>query len=411
MFSKINKISAGPSFVQSKQGNQILYLVLMLGMATSFLIDCGSSSGGGGSPSPVVCQNEGVDTDSDGLIDICMPEQLNNIRYNLSGTSYKTSSSDTGLTSGCPATGCRGYELVADIDLGNSKWGMSASFTGTGVVEGWEPIGACSRDGDCTDATDTPFTATFEGRGFVIRNLYINRPSNPNETGLFGATSGTLSQIGLENVAVRGNSYTGSLVGVQNGGRIRNSYATGAVTGASNVGGLVGRLVADASLRNSYATSTVTGETLGGLHVGGLVGDQRLGGTISNSYATGAVTNTGNNTGGLVGTQSGPTSTIMNTYATGMVTSSTPNKDGLVGFSGTITNSYWDQMTTGISSSSSASGTTGLTTVEMKATSAPYPNLLGSCFKFTLGKYPQLYAWDASTSACTTTLLGGSNAD
>ncbi len=276
-----------------------------------------------------------VDVDADGLIEISTAEQLNNMRYNLAGTSWKTSASATGVTSGCPASGCRGYELVADIDLGNTKWGTSASFVGTRVAEGWEPIGACSANSDCTDATDTPFTATFEGRGFVIRNLYINKPSiTTTETGLFGAISvGTLNQVALESTVVWGSAYTGALVGYQNSGTISNSYATGSVMGSGDyTGGLVG-YQNSGTISNSYATGSVTGS---GTNTGGLVGGQ-AGGTIGNSYATGVVT--GNTyTGGLVGVQA---ANISNSYATGSVTGSGTNTGGLVGAqSGNISNSY-----------------------------------------------------------------------
>ncbi len=275
-----------------------------------------------------------VDADGDGLIEISTAEQLNNMRYNLAGTSWKTNASDAGSSGGCPSTGCRGYELTADIDLGNTKWGTSASFVGTRVTAGWEPIGACSADSDCTDATDTPFTATFEGRGFVIRNLYINRPTNLNETGLFGASTGTLNQVALVNVAVRGNIYTGGLVGQQDDSNssITSSYATGAVSGIGDVGGLVG-LLFTGSITSSYVTGVVLGSSD---NTGGLVGSQ-FGGSITSSYAMGAVTGS-DRVSGLVGQQAD--GTITSSYAMGAVTGSS-SVGGLVGVQfGSITSSY-----------------------------------------------------------------------
>ncbi len=344
-----------------------------------------------------------VDVDGDGLIEISTAEQLNSMRYNLAGTSWKTSNSATDITIGCPTTGCRGYELVADIDLGNTKWGTSASFAGTRVTEGWEPIGFCSANENCTDETDMPFTATFEGRGFVIRNLYINRSDNTNETGFFGAISNTaLNQVALVNVAVVGNHYTGSLVGLLNSGTISNSYVTGAVTGAGNVGALVGYQAG--SISNSYSTGVMTGVD----NVGGLVGSQS-GGALDNSYSTGVVTGT-TNVGGLVGSQNGP---ISNSYATGVVTGDS-NVGGLVGaiLSGTVNNSYWDTTTTGQVTSAGNFGT-GLATAEMQnATAGATIRGLGTCFNFRgASKYPQLYTWNASTSSCTMTPLFGPNSD
>ena len=58
-----------------------------------------------------------VDSDNDGLIDINTLEELNNIRYNLEGTSYKVSADGSGSSEGCPATGCDGYELMGNLDF------------------------------------------------------------------------------------------------------------------------------------------------------------------------------------------------------------------------------------------------------------------------------------------------------
>ena len=136
--------------------------------------------------------------------------------------------------------------------------------------------------------------------------------------------------------SVSGKSFIGGLVGLNGGGTITNSYATGTVSGSRNdVGGLVGEN-RGGTITNSYATGTVSGS---GNDVGGLVGLNS--GTITNSYATGTVTGLGNHdVGGLVGENRG--GTITNSYATGTVTGSGIRVGGLVGWhnTGTITNSY-----------------------------------------------------------------------
>lgn len=77
---------------------------------------------------------------------------------------------------------------------------------------------------------------------------------------------------------------------------ISGCYATGSVSGDTNVGGLAGFNWYSGTITDSYATATVTGDAA----VGGLVGE---GGVIVNSYATGSVT--GNyHVGGLVGRHS-----------------------------------------------------------------------------------------------------------
>ena len=82
---------------------------------------------------------------------------------------------------GCPATGCKGYELFdnhssrtdsdiytasdLDFDTDGSGDANSGDAYWTGG-DGWEPIG---------DST-TPFTAAFYGNGYGLRNLFIGRP-------------------------------------------------------------------------------------------------------------------------------------------------------------------------------------------------------------------------------------------
>ncbi|MCT7517397.1 GLUG motif-containing protein [Aliarcobacter cryaerophilus] len=213
------------------------------------------------------------------------------------------------------------YELGSNIDASaTSAWNSN----GSGGYYGFNPIGDSSNS----------FTGTFDGLGFTISDLYINRPTQDN-VGLFEYTNNaTIKNIGLENVNITGNNYVGGLVGRNGGnkGTISNSYATGSVNGNSEVGGLVG--VNGGTISNSYATNSVDGK---GDRVGGLVGANGNNGIITNSYATGSVS--GNHqVGGLLGSNGG--GIITNSYATGKVEGRNI-VGGLLGFnSGIITNSY-----------------------------------------------------------------------
>jgi filamentous hemagglutinin family protein len=251
------------------------------------------------------------------------------------------------------------YALGASIDASaTSGWNSGAGFA---------PIGA------------PKFSGSFDGLGHTISNLTINRPTTDN-VGLFGYGNSdntsfptVVRNVGLVGGSVTGRTNVGGLVGKSNG-LIFNSYNTGAVTGSSNVGGLVGTNQW-ATIDNSYALGTVTGSgnNVGGLvgsnsvslfgsairnshaagtvsgssNVGGLVGSNDSS-SLSNSYATGAVTGSGDNIGGLVGTNSSSAS-IANSYATGAVTSSGNNIGGLVGINNgaSITNSYATGAVTG----------------------------------------------------------------
>ncbi len=196
----------------------------------------------------------------------------------------------------------------------------------------------------------TSFTGSYDGQGFTISDLYINRPST-NFIGLFGYTqSAEISNLGIVDAETTGDERVGGLVGYSHSSTISNSYATGAVTGNGNyVGGLVGyayTFSSSLSISNSYATGAVTGN---GSFVGGLVGyasSSFSSAPISNSYATGAVT--GNRSvGGLVGFASSRV-TLNNSYAAGAV-SGNSSIGGLVGISwSTISNSYATGSVSGI---------------------------------------------------------------
>ncbi len=89
-------------------------------------------------------------------------------------------------------------------------------------------------------------------------------------------------------------SRAGGLVGENNSSAINFSYATGAVDGISELGGLVGCNFSDGEVSNCYATGNISGTSM----VGGLAGLNA--GTIASSYALGTVT-AESASGGLVG--------------------------------------------------------------------------------------------------------------
>jgi hypothetical protein len=180
--------------------------------------------------------------------------------------------------------------------------------------------------------------------------------------------------------AVSGIGADGGLVGT-NSGVITLSYATGPVStttaGATDLGGLVGENIniGVAQVSESFATGTVS-ERGGAENLGGLVG-YNFGGTIADSYATGAVS--GNSyIGGAVGNNdNGGTGggTATNVYSTGAVTGSA-DAGGLLGSltSGTIATSYWDTDTSGVANLSkgcgnvsNCPGVAGLTSAQLRS--------------------------------------------
>ena len=219
------------------------------------------------------------------------------------------------------------YILMNDIDLSGYNW---------------EPIN---------------FNGTFNGNGYVIKNLTINKPSQ-NNVGLFSSIIGSVYNLGLEKVNVTGNNTVGALVANLTSGTITNCYVTGSVSGNNNVGGLEGAAPLACGLNYCYSTANVTGNS----SVGGLVGGGNSG-YINNSYATGRVE--GNTyVGGLVGSSNG----VYNCYSTGKVTGTT-NVGGVIGSVGTNTysNVYWNTESSGqsIGLGIGTDNTIGVTTAEL----------------------------------------------
>lgn len=209
---------------------------------------------------------------------------------------------------------------------------------------GWPPIGT----------EDHPFTGSFYGEGYEIRDLFINRPEE-NEVGLFGFVDGAgiIENVGVVNAAVTGNYCVGSLVGYNKKGTVTDSYSSGSVEGYKRVGGLVGWN--QHTVSNSYSTIGV-GDARS---VGGLVGYNT--GTVSNSYSSGSVEGY-QYIGGLVGTNH-LLGAVINSYSSTTVEGETL-VGGLVGFNyWRVENSFWD---TERSEQDTSAGGTGKSTTEMK---------------------------------------------
>ena len=169
------------------------------------------------------------------------------------------------------------YILMNDLDSTTAGYTSLASSTADGG-KGWEPIGT----------RGAPFTGSFDGQGYEMRDLFINLPEegpipplfSDNEcVGLFGAVDegGRVDNIGVVNADVTGFVSVGGLVGEIEHGTVSNSYATGSVTGYRDVGGLMGRSY-NSTVSDSYSIGSVTGDE----NIGGLVGCNW--GTVSNSY-------------------------------------------------------------------------------------------------------------------------------
>ena len=242
-------------------------------------------------------QRNDYDADGDGLIEIDSLAKLNAMRWDVDGdgapapgatstTAYYgagaffnavSTAGGTGLV--CPTTpddaddnDCAGYELTADIDFDTNG---DDDVDANDAIPNWTPIPG--------------WATTLDGGGHVIENLTVSGAGD--DRGLFSTatTAATVRSLGLVDVSVTGTGVRlGALAGVFNG-RIAAVYATGEVTGAGGVGGLVAevqsssaRIVASYARVDVECTSNQNWARVGGLAA-------RNDGVISASYAAGEI--------------------------------------------------------------------------------------------------------------------------
>ncbi len=300
------------------------------------------------------------DADGDGLIEIDSAAQLNAIRWDLNGdgsvddadanqAAYLAAFADAAAGMGCPAKGCNGYELTADVDLGVAPYNTGA---------GWSPIGT--------------YKAVLEGNGHTVESLTID--SEDDSLGLFSVLgpSAKVRNLGVVDarIAVPSGNGVVSDIGVlagTNNGLVEAVHTTGTVTcerlqpsstsKCAGVGGLVGANLGTSSgnpprdhparIRRSSSFVKISGPIN---DVGGLVGSMGAGGSkkgiIEASFAAGDVSGR-ESVGGLVGFNY--TGQIVASYAVGSVIS-TGSRGGLIGDLGgrdEVTASYYDSEASG----------------------------------------------------------------
>jgi len=212
------------------------------------------------------------------------------------------------------------YVLTNDLDTTTRGYAQLASSTAN-QNKGWQPIGT----------SEARFTGSFDGQGYEIRDLFINRPGE-GFVGLFGTadTAAVIRDLGVVNAVVIGEWAVGVIAG-SNWGGVSNSYSSGSVSGDDCVGGLVGGN--SGGVNNCYSAATVVGRW----DVGGLVGCNDPGGTVSKSYSVGGVSGEWS-VGGLVGGNLG--GVLSKSYSAGGV-SGDDYVGGLVGDNqGAVSNCY-----------------------------------------------------------------------
>jgi hypothetical protein len=85
------------------------------------------------------------------------------------------------------------YVLVADLDSETDGYEDHIDSS----PAGWEPIGGKA------EPDEGPFAGTFDGNGYEIADLFIDRPEE-DYIGLFGANEGVLDTVTLTDATVTG---------------------------------------------------------------------------------------------------------------------------------------------------------------------------------------------------------------
>ncbi|MEX2362230.1 MAG: LamG-like jellyroll fold domain-containing protein, partial [Balneolaceae bacterium] len=180
------------------------------------------------------------------------------------------------------------YVLMNDLDLTSASGTEGGKFWNSG--NGFEPMGDYG----------SFFTGNFDGGGFAITGLYMNR-ANQNYISLFGVitNSAKIQNLGLIDVNITGNYYTAGIAGSLYGYNttVSNCFITGSITAVGNyTGGLVST-IQEGKVENNFSQLTINSS---GNYVGGIVADNASGRVLKN-YATGLVTADSDYNGAVIG--------------------------------------------------------------------------------------------------------------
>ncbi len=251
------------------------------------------------------------------------------------------------------------YKLVNNLDLAGYK--------------DWIPVGT----------SNIPFAGSFDGGGYTISNLVINKP-DMQEMGLFGFyhpdTEGdSIKNLTLTNVKINARDYIGAISGYVERGTIYNCHASGSVTGRSHVAGIVGTAYdTNTAIINCTSSCTVKasdyvggisgyvgyttikncknqGNISGEYYIGGIVGYAEENTVIQLCASSGTISASDEDAGGIAGYAY--KSDLSLSYNTGLVTS--PNYTG--GIVGYAEDCIIDQCfnTANVSANNSAGGISG----------------------------------------------------
>jgi hypothetical protein len=248
--------------------------------------------------------------------------------YSITGLTIITTSSGIGLFGEVSGATIRDVELI-DVDIA--------------VDSGAQYVGALAGRVSGSTVENVQTSGTISGFGHYVGGIIGQVfDSDPEASSVLADSSST---VAIEN----SGSTTGGAVGyldAQNlSTTIRNTHVSGDVTANYNVGGLVGYMQWG-TIRESSAEGDASAFDADGFRIGGLVGDMDTGSFVFNSYATGDVSGQ-TDIGGLIGRSY--YGIVANTFSLGLVTATGGGSDigGFIGETDTpasysVTGSFWN---------------------------------------------------------------------
>jgi Big-like domain-containing protein/fibronectin type III domain protein/putative peptidoglycan binding protein len=222
------------------------------------------------------------------------------------------------------------------------------------------PIGAhfalekdldCTGEGNAISITTFPFfMGRFDGQGHRITI------ATTDGEGLFHATGDVFvaKDLWVAGTITGATGFTGAVVDTVDGGTVSQVKSTVTITGAGDIGGIVGEIgLTSATVQNSYFDGVIHG-TGGSDSIGGIVGRIQHSAPLQDDYSAGTITETGSNAhiGGIWGFVGVPsTQGTSNNNFSAIAMSATGTSDNIGGLFGSVghsySNNFWDVTATG----------------------------------------------------------------
>lgn len=173
------------------------------------------------------------------------------------------------------------YKMTANIDMGGRYDSVSGVWGGYNFL----PLGTSY------GGVDYYFSGVFDGNGYAVSNLYIQRSSA--YVGLFGdVKNGTIKNIGIESGYIEGDQFVGGIAGAVTGrSKIESCYNKAVIKASgSYAGGITGYVGYDSVgvsvVSNCYNAGTIACQRA--IIVGGIAGCND--GNINNCFNISIVT-------------------------------------------------------------------------------------------------------------------------